>query len=214
MIFDLLHRRSQKELPNSAEVDQTSPEYLRAQRMNKLINQLISLEVDQGDVQPIIEALRAERDQKIAAACLGLDNLVVLKDKHPQEEDSIKSLLGDTADLILGDFTESEHLVQKGGVGISVVYSALNAWDKARNESTSALCERALNDFPGVARLNLDRAYNHATTTGITFNDALYQVNQADILTQERIEANKNTSFHEVLDEVFRLESKKPPKAA
>lgn len=186
MKIDLLRRRSEEDLVEHVETNTDSPDQLRAARLKKLINRLISLEdIDAEEVQPIIEALKTENERKITPLFRSLDNLVVLRHQHPDEKEDIDSTMSDTADLILDDVTSIKETEPKSDVGINVVWSAIKAWDEVRDEPTSKLCVAMLDDFPGGGQASLSHAYIHARDTAIRFDIALDHVNAAEILAQK-----------------------------
>jgi len=152
----------------------------RALIMGKLINQLMSLEeVQTKEVKPIVEALRVERDRKIAPLFHSLDGLVELSHQHPDEKKAIDTLISDTADLVLGDVTAIQKTERKAEIGIHVVWTALHAWDKVRSEATDKLATELLDNFWGAGKDQLKSAKWKAEKEGIPFSQALDEVNRS-----------------------------------
>ncbi|MDB5165397.1 MAG: hypothetical protein JWM00_287 [Candidatus Saccharibacteria bacterium] len=196
MSIDTLNPQSS---PTAEEVPLVSKQQ-RAMIMGKLVHQLMSLdEVKTKEVKPIVEALQVERDRNITPLFHSLDGLVVLRHQHPDEQEAIDSLISDTADLVLGDVTTIREVERKTEIGIHVVWTAINAWDRVRDESTSKLCDAMIKGFWGTGRASLLEAFNHAKKTNLLFDTALNQVNAAETL----IEKGAGLPLEDALDQIY-----------
>lgn len=79
---------------------------------------------------------------------------------HSNEPDELKIKLSDTAEHLLDLRLEHESTSRRSNdIGLSVVTSALNAWDTARTPETEELATHLLDEFPGEGWAILNRAF-------------------------------------------------------
>ena len=95
------------------------------------------------------------------------------------EEAAFRDRMSDSAEHLLDQQKLYEQTTRRhDAVGLTAVWSAIRAWEVTRNEPTEALAAHLLDEFPGAGQYSLTLAFERAKRSGVTFDEALDDVNE------------------------------------